>query len=214
MYCKWYVFVTHQFAVPKLILWVNANLIRERKFFPKPIQRNTRNNDFTITTVPTIMWSSLQCVSCISSSFSLLPFVKGRRKGRARIKHPRYRKDFFKTVSIEEGRCRYRKIPWCCTDPAEAVPTAKIAWIAKWSSIHHHDGIWHQFLWQSFGEVWSNVFWTFAFLISQEWLSSSSTPPRLKERSSAQGLPWASVSMDTHQGIAECVATCFWSYLY
>ena len=33
-----------------------------------------------------------------------------KNKKRARIKHSRYRKDFFKSLSIEERRRRYRKI--------------------------------------------------------------------------------------------------------
>ncbi len=42
--------------------------------------------------------------------------------------------------------------------PAEAVPMAKIAWIAKQSSIHHNDGVQFWFLWQTllkFGPMFS-----------------------------------------------------------
>ncbi len=42
----------------------------------------------TIKTAPTITSSSLQCVSHISSSSSLLPFVKGRRRGRLGLSAP------------------------------------------------------------------------------------------------------------------------------
>ena len=48
------------------------------------------------------------------------------KKGRARFMHSRYSKDFFKTLSIEEQRCRYRKIPWCALIPLKLSPWQKV----------------------------------------------------------------------------------------
>jgi hypothetical protein len=39
------------------------------------------------------------------------------KKGREKYIHARYRKDFFKTLSIEERRRRYRNIPRCALIP-------------------------------------------------------------------------------------------------
>ena len=48
------------------------------------------------------------------------------KKGRAKFIHARYRKDFFKTLSIEERRRRYRKIPRCALIPLKLSPWRKL----------------------------------------------------------------------------------------
>ncbi len=74
-----------------------------------------------------------------------------------------------------------------CINTAEAFPVAKTTSFAKWSSHHHNDGIQHQVLWQNFGEIRSNAFWTPNFSPVQDdcWVSVHS---HANERSSAQGL--------------------------
>ena len=49
-----------------------------------------------------------------------------KNKKRVRIKHSRYRKDFFKSLSIEERRCRYRKIPRCALIPLALSPWRRL----------------------------------------------------------------------------------------
>ena len=48
------------------------------------------------------------------------------RKKRGPYKHSRYRKDFFKSLSIEERRRRYRKIPRCALIPLALSPWRKL----------------------------------------------------------------------------------------
>ncbi len=103
--------------------------------------------------------------------------------------------------------------PSMCSDPAEAVSVVETACIAKWSSLYNHDGLRLRVLQQDSSEVCSYVFRAHAFWqVRDDYWDQG--PTRAKERSSAQGLPWACISLDMHQGIIECVATCFWSYLY
>ena len=49
-----------------------------------------------------------------------------KNKKRARIKHSRYRKDFLKSLSIEERRRRNRKIPLCALIPLALSPWQKL----------------------------------------------------------------------------------------
>ena len=58
----------------------------------------------------------------------LLLFLAHRlgKKRLAKFIHTRYRKDFFKTLSIEERRRRYRKIPRCALIPLKLSPWQKL----------------------------------------------------------------------------------------
>ncbi len=62
---------------------------------------------------------AMQYISCISSFFSLMSFVKG-------IKHSRYWQDVWKPLSIEERQRWYRKIPWCALIPLKLSPWWKL----------------------------------------------------------------------------------------
>ena len=134
------------------------------------------------------------------------------KKGRAKFMHSCYRKDFFKTLPIEERWHQYRKILWCALILL-ALLMAKITSFLKWSSLYHNDGIWHRILWQNFGEIKSNVFRTHNFWTEQDgcwvWVHSWA-----KERSSAQGLSRACDSVVTHQRFVECLTACVWTYLF
>jgi hypothetical protein len=48
------------------------------------------------------------------------------KKGREKFIHVHYRKDFFKTLSIEERRRRYRRIPRCAPIPLKLSPWRKL----------------------------------------------------------------------------------------
>ncbi len=49
-----------------------------------------------------------------------------KNKTGARRKHSRYRKDFFRSLSIKERCWRYRKIPWCALIPLKLLPWRKL----------------------------------------------------------------------------------------
>jgi hypothetical protein len=51
---------------------------------------------------------------------------RGTKSKRAGKKHSRYRKDFFKSLSIEERRQRYQKIPHCALIPLALSPWQKL----------------------------------------------------------------------------------------
>jgi hypothetical protein len=64
----------------------------------------------------------------LSQQFLLLSFAlrRGKKKGRPKRKHSRYRKDFCKTMLIEERHCLYRKIPQCALIPLKLSPWWKL----------------------------------------------------------------------------------------
>ncbi len=129
------------------------------------------------------------------------------KKGRARFKHSCYRKVFFKSLSIKDWHHWYQKIPCCDLILLKLSPWRKLLLLQKWSSLYHNDGVWHQVLWQDYGEVWSHVIWTHTFwpICSNCWFW---VHLQVKERSSAR------VSMDAHKGLAQCFTTDSWIYLF
>jgi hypothetical protein len=64
-----------------------------------------------------------------SHSLLLLHFARWQDKKKTALKkrkHSRYRKDFFLSLSIEERRKRYRKIPRCSLIPLVLSPWQKL----------------------------------------------------------------------------------------
>jgi hypothetical protein len=55
-----------------------------------------------------------------------LPCPPSCKEEEGKIKHSRYRKDFFRTLSIEESRHQYRKIPRCTLIPLKQSPWQKL----------------------------------------------------------------------------------------
>ncbi len=147
--------------------------------------------------------------------FVLLSFAlcQGKKKGRPTIKHAQYIKNFYKTLSIEEQRCWYRKIPQCALILLKLSPWKKLLGLQNdqaFITMMGFDANSFDGLLEKFDPIF---FWTHGFWCI--WNDSRvQVHPWSKERSSAWGLPWVSVSMDMNQGFAECIATCFWSYLY
>ena len=98
--------------------------IRSQNSYHRPTQNDIR--DWSLGGI--IYLGIFRCKMPWSCRFLLLCLAlrHSKNKKRARIKHSRYRKDFFKSLSIEERRRRYRKIPRCALIPLALSPWRRL----------------------------------------------------------------------------------------
>ncbi len=135
-------------------------------------------------------------------------------KRRWRLKHICNRKDFFRTLSIEERHQRYQnKIPQCSLIPLKLSPWQKLL-------ASRNDQVCTSPCWSSTAnplitssKICPDLFRAHTFWQVRDdcWIW---VRPREKESGSARGLPRTSVSMDMHQGLASCFTTRVWTYLF
>ena len=113
------------FLSPKLVCAFSTNLTRDSSSTPTPrhlLPRlfSTSQPASTLHRTPPFAMRLFDCalLLCLARHYS--------RKKRRPYKHSRYRKDFFKRLSIEERRRRYRKIPRSALIPLALSPWRKL----------------------------------------------------------------------------------------
>ena len=126
-----------------------------------------------------------------------------KNKKRVRIKHSHYRKDFFNSLSIVERHRWYRKIPQCALIPLALSPWQKLLHSQNdqaFITMTGFDCDSFDSILVKFGPMFDGhtPFDVSGMIVEFEYVS----------------MPWSCVSLDTHQGPAECFAACLWTYLY
>ena len=116
-------FVQHKFAFPKFYFLCVTNLVRD-SYKLSGHQREQENKGRHCELVDSAVMRSWRRILLLylAHRHSKEKKASGSRGRR----HSRYRKEFFRSLSIEERRRRYRKIPRCALIPLELSPWRRL----------------------------------------------------------------------------------------
>ncbi len=133
-------------------------------------------------------------------------------EGRQNWVHSRYRKEFFKSLGIEQRRRRHRKIPQCCLqDPSNS------AWHKLYDS-HNDQGMitltgFDCMSFASLCEMFAPIFDSYTTFVPSgtscfEWRKLENRGRKRKIRPE-----WSCAGMDLDKGIVNGIAAYFWDDL-